>query len=113
MTETNMTETNMTETNMNETNMTETQDTQGYYARLSNPAMSIDTHKEIMRFDLNGGFTVDESVPATETAAEVIRILKEQWFADAQATKIRELEDRVTELEDLWYRSSERKEAKP
>jgi len=36
----------------------------------------------------------------------VLRIMKEQWFADPQATKIRELQSDVTQLENrlraLW-----------
>jgi len=67
---------------------------------ISNPST------QIMRVDLDGGFTVNESIPATDAAKEVLRIMKEQWFADTQATKIRELQSNVTELENrlraLW-----------
>ena len=56
---------------------------------------------QIMRVDLDGGFTVNESIPATDAAKEVLRIMKEQWFADAQATKIRELQSDVNELKEL------------
>ena len=56
---------------------------------------------QIMRVDLDGGFTVNESIPATDAAKEVLRIMKEQWFADPQATKIRELQSDVNELKEL------------
>jgi hypothetical protein len=56
---------------------------------------------QIMRVDLDGGFTVNESIQATDAAKEVLRIMKEQWFADTQATKIRELQSDVNELKEL------------
>jgi hypothetical protein len=62
---------------------------------ISNP------NTQIMRVDLDGGFHVNESIPATDAAKEVLRIMKEQWFADVQATKIRELESDVNELKEL------------
>jgi len=62
---------------------------------ISNP------NTQIMRVDLDGGFTVNESIPATDAAKEVLRIMKEQWFADAQCAKIRELQSDVNELREL------------
>jgi len=59
---------------------------------------------EIMRVDLDGGFTVNESIPATDAARELLRLMKEQWFADAQATKIRELESELQACKDLIER---------
>ena len=56
---------------------------------------------QIMRVDLDGGFTVNESIPATDAAKEVLRIMKEQWFADPQATKIRELQSNLNESNEL------------
>lgn len=58
---------------------------------------------EIMRVDLDGGFRVNESIPATDAARELLRLMKEQWFADAQATKIRELQDRIKRLDDASH----------
>jgi hypothetical protein len=58
---------------------------------------------EIMRVDLDGGFTVNESIPATDAAIEVLRLMKEQWFYDKQATKIRELQDRIKLLDDASH----------
>lgn len=63
--------------------------------KISNP------NTQIMRVDLDGGFHVNESIPATDAAKEVLRIIKGQWMADAQATKIRELQSDVNELKEL------------
>lgn len=75
-----------------------------YFSTNSHPISNPTT--QIMRVDLDGGFTVNESIQATDAAKEVLRIMKEQWFADAQATKIRELQSCVTQLENrlraLW-----------
>lgn len=68
-----------------------------YFSTNSHPISNPST--QIMRVDLDGGFTVNESIPATDAANEVLRIMKEQWFADPQATKIRELQERITQLE--------------
>jgi len=64
-----------------------------YFSTNSHPISNPTT--QIMRVDLDGGFTVNESIPATDAAKEVLRIMKEQWFADPQATKIRELQSDV------------------
>jgi hypothetical protein len=63
---------------------------------------------EIMRVDLDGGFTVNESIPATDAAKEVLRLMKEQWFYDKQATKIRELQERIKRLEAFLAEVSRR-----
>jgi len=62
--------------------------------------VSLYTHSTtVMSIDLLGGFWVNESLPATETAKEVIRIIKEQWIADEQTKKIRELNERMERLQ--------------
>lgn len=70
-----------------------------YFSTNSHPISNPTT--QIMRVDLDGGFTVNESIPATDAAKEVLRIMKEQWFAGPQATKIRELQSDVNELKEL------------
>jgi len=70
-----------------------------YFSTNSHPISNPST--QIMRVDLDGGFTVNESIQANDAAKEVLRIMKEQWFADAQATKIRELQSDVNELKKL------------
>ncbi len=61
---------------------------------------------QIMRVDLDGGFTVNESIPATDAAKMVLGLMKQEWLADAQCAKIRELQSDVTQLENrlraLW-----------
>ena len=56
---------------------------------------------QIMRVDLDGGFTVNESIPATDAAKEVLRIMKEQWLTDVQCAKIRELQSNLNESNEL------------
>jgi len=70
-----------------------------YFSTNSHPISNPST--QIMRVDLDGGFTVNESIPATDAAKEVLRIMKEQWFADAQAAKIRELQSNLNESNEL------------
>ena len=53
-----------------------------------------------MRVDLDGGFTVNESIPATDAAKMVLGLMKQEWLADAQCSKIRELQERIQRLED-------------
>jgi len=77
------------------------------------------TGKEILTIHADGRITVSEDCKPTETAAEVLRIMRDQWLSDVQATKIREQQERIAQLETendalradllLW----EEKEAKP
>jgi len=69
-----------------------------YFSTNSHPISNPTT--QIMRVDLDGGFTVNESIPATDAAKMVLGLMKEEWLADAQATKIREQEDRIKRLEE-------------
>ena len=78
-----------------------------------------ETGKEILTIHGDGRITVSEDCKPTETAAEVLRIMRDQWLADIQCAKIREQQDRIALLEQendalradllLW----EEKEAKP
>jgi hypothetical protein len=49
----------------------------------------------------DGTITAAEHLKPTETAAEVLRIMRETWMADAQSKKIRELRERINRLEEL------------
>ena len=69
--------------------------------------------EQLMTIHLDGRITVSETLKPTETAKQVLDMMKQYWMSDIQATKISELQDRIKELEDLWFRSSERKEVKP
>jgi hypothetical protein len=56
---------------------------------------------ELLTIHSDGRITVAEHLKPTETAAEVLRIMRKTWMADAQATKIRELQSDVNELREL------------
>ena len=56
--------------------------------------------KTLMTLHPDGRLTVSDSMTPTETAAEVLRIMKKGFLEDAQATKIRELQDRIKRLEE-------------
>jgi len=58
-----------------------------------------ESRKEILTIHADGRITVSEDCKPTETAAEVLRIMRDQWLADIQCAKIRELQDRITQLE--------------
>ena len=49
----------------------------------------------------DGTITAAEHLKPTETAAEVLRIMRETWMADAQSIKIRELRERIKRLEEV------------
>jgi hypothetical protein len=67
-----------------------------YFSTNSHPISNPTT--QIMRVDLDGGFTVNESIPATDAAKMVLGLMKQEWLADAQATKIREQEEYINRL---------------
>ena len=47
----------------------------------------------------DGRITVSDKLKPDETAARVLECMKTQFLCDAQATKIRELQDRIKRLE--------------
>jgi hypothetical protein len=55
---------------------------------------------ELLTIHADGRITVSEDLKPTETAAEVLRIMRDQWLADIQCAKIREQEERIKRLED-------------
>jgi len=48
----------------------------------------------------DGTITAAEHLKPTETAAEVLRIMRETWMADAQSIKIRDQQERIKRLEE-------------
>ena len=48
----------------------------------------------------DGTITTAEHLKPTETAAEVLRIMRETWMADAQSIKIRYQQERIKMLEE-------------
>jgi hypothetical protein len=77
----------------------------------------------------DGTITEAEHLKPTETAAEVLRIMRKTWMADAQSIKIRDQQERIKRLEEAgdalcaaaafmgWHMEIEKwrkaKEAKP
>ena len=55
----------------------------------------------VMTIHPDGRVTVSDKFQPDEAAAKVVEAFKTQWFADAQATKIRELQSDVNELKEL------------
>ena len=60
----------------------------------------------VMTIHPDGRVTVSDKFQPDEAAAKVVEAFKTRWMADPQATKIRELQSDVTELENrlraLW-----------
>jgi len=57
-------------------------------------------NKAILTIHADGRITVSEDCKPTETAAEVLRIMRETWMADAQSIKIRDQQERIKRLEE-------------
>ncbi len=71
-----------------------------------NPALSSEsTPKAIMTIHPDGRVTTSDRLKPTEAAALVLDQIKTQWLKDAQATKIRELQEQNNLLED-WKQSA-------
>jgi hypothetical protein len=58
-----------------------------------------ETGKEILTIHADGRITVSEDLKPTETAAKVLQIMRDQWLADIQCAKIRDLQERIKRLE--------------
>jgi|694.fasta_scaffold73183_2 hypothetical protein len=55
---------------------------------------------QLLTIHSDGRITVAEHLKPTETAAEVLRIMRETWMADAQSKKIRYQQERINRLEE-------------
>jgi hypothetical protein len=69
-----------------------------------NDTIILDRHKcnaELLTIHADGTITAAEHLKPTETAAKVLQIMRETWMDDAQATKIREQEERIKRLEEF------------
>jgi hypothetical protein len=58
-------------------------------------------NKPLLTIHGDGRITVSEDCKPTETAAEVLQIMRDQWLSDIQCAKIRELQSDVNELKEL------------
>jgi len=54
----------------------------------------------VMTIHPDGRVTVSDKFQPDEAAAKVVEAFKTRWMADAQATKIRELQEQIQRLED-------------
>lgn len=69
------------------------------FTQLSKPETYMTIHAD-------GRVTVSDKLKPDETAARVLECMKTQFLADAQATKIRELQDRIKRLEEALDKTS-------
>lgn len=73
-----------------------------------NPIKSVSinfNNKPLLTIHCDERVATSDSLNPEETAALVLDQIKTQWLKDAQATKIRELEDQIGRLED-WKQSA-------
>lgn len=57
-------------------------------------------NEPLLTIHCDGRVTTSDRLKPTETAVLVLNQIKTQWMKDAQATKIRELQDRIKRLEE-------------
>lgn len=68
---------------------------------MGNPVVSGEaTPETIMTIHPDGRVTTSDRLKPTESAALVLDQIKTQWMKDSQATRIRELQDRINRLEE-------------
>ena len=66
-----------------------------------NPVVSGESASEaILTIHPDGRVTTSDRLKPTEAAALVLDQIKTQWMRDGQATKIRQLQDRIKRLEE-------------
>lgn len=69
---------------------------------MGNPVLSGEaTSEPILTIHPDGRVTTSDRLKPTETAALVLDQIKTAWLKDAQATKIRELQDRIKRLDEF------------
>ena len=56
--------------------------------------------KAILTIHADGRITVSEDCKPTETAAEVLKIMQDMWLSNQQVVKIKELQEKIKQLED-------------
>jgi hypothetical protein len=72
-----------------------------------NDTIILDSKKcnaELLTIHADGRITVSKDLKPTETAEKVLQIMRDQWLADIQCAKIRELQERIKRLEEalIW-----------
>jgi hypothetical protein len=85
---------------MNNNNTKQSEETKIKWSMTGNPVLSgQSTTEAILTIHPDGRVTTSDRLKPDETAALVLDQIKTQWLKDAQATKIRELQDRIKRLE--------------
>lgn len=85
---------------MNKGNTKQSEETKIQWSMTGNPVLSGQSITEaILTIHPDGRVTTSDRLKPDETAALVLDQIKTQWLKDAQATKIRELQDRIKRLE--------------
>ena len=57
--------------------------------------------KPLLTIHGDGRITVSENLKPTETAAEVLKIMQDMWLSNQQVVKIKELQSRLNESNEL------------
>jgi hypothetical protein len=79
----------------------QSEETKIQWSMTGNPVLSgQSTSEAILTIHPDGRVTTSDRLKPDETAALVLDQIKTQWLKDAQATKIRELQDRIKRLEE-------------
>jgi len=55
--------------------------------------------KALLTIHADGRITVSDDLKPTETAAEVLKIMQDMWLGNQQVVKIRELKEKIKQLE--------------
>jgi len=77
-------------------------------SKYMNPIKSVSINfsdEPLLTIHCDGRVTTSDRLKPTETAVLALDQIKTQWMKDAQATKIRELQDQIERLED-WKQSA-------
>jgi ArsR family metal-binding transcriptional regulator len=62
--------------------------------------IEVKNNNVLLTIHNDGTITAAEHLKPTETAAEVLRIMREIWMADAQSIKIRDQQEHIKRLEE-------------
>lgn len=85
---------------MNNNNTKQSEETKNQLSVFGNPALSGESIPEnLLTVHPDGRVTTSDRLKPDETAALALDQIKTQWLKDAQATKIRELQDRIKRLD--------------
>jgi len=55
--------------------------------------------KALLTIHADGRITVSDDLKPTETAAEVLKIMQDMWLSNQQVVKIKELQEKIKQLE--------------